>query len=418
MYDSLKTKYQEIRTQSKVAYAFIEMDIKFFLYYIAKYGSAYGDEVLHKLQDVMKTFLDGRGYIEQYFNDTFHFFIQYDRTSGNEEEDILQSFLYELVDVLFENGILHVHKNLFVSFGIVPFYVMKDTSYEELIIKASIVRKNCEQLKNRTYSYEIYDDELYRQYMQKQELAKRLTIARQNDEFEIYVQPKVNPCTNKIVAGEVLLRWKYADGMPLLTYLSSLNEYKEIYSVDLMLFKKSCEYIQEGLRKQQARVPLSFNISNVTVLDREFIKDYFQVVEETGVPTSYIEFEFLEDIKFQKDRRIYTIFEECKKRGIRCALDDFGAGNSSFVFLLNGAIDCIKLDRIFFDKPLDNTREQVLRSIMEIANVAKVEVVAEGVEDVAYVELLKELGCHIIQGFYYYRPMPLHEFQSLLDVQN
>lgn len=415
--DSLEAIYHGIQEQVKHQYAFVEMNIKFFLFFNAKYGNTYGEELLKKILQVMKTFLQGRGYIEQYFKDTFHFIVRYDETSKNVEENILQGFLYELVDVLFENEILHAHQNLFVSFGIVPLQMINHTDYEQLITMASLIRKNCPEIKHRTFSYEIYEEKIYSKYVEKQELAKRLTAARQQDEFEVYIQPKVNPLTNKIVAGEVLLRWKYANGMPLIEYLEPLNEFKEIYLVDLMQFRKACEYLGEGLRHHQPRVPLSFNISNVTILDREFIKDYFQVVKETGVPSSYIEFEFLEDIKFQQDQRIYQIFEECQKAGFRCSLDDFGAGNSSFAFLLNGAIDCIKLDRIFFQGPLDEKRKQILLRLMQIAKASNVDVVAEGVEDEEYVTYLKEICCEAIQGFYYYRPMPLKEFQALLDKQ-
>ncbi len=415
--DSLEAIYHDVQQQTKHHYAFVEMDIKFFLFFNAKYGNTYGEELLKKILQVMEAFLKGRGYIEQYFKDTFHFIVQYDKKSGNIEENILQGFLYELVDVLFENEILHAHQNLFVSFGIIPLHIIKNTSYEQLITMASVIRKNCPEINNRSFSYEIYEESLYCNYVEKQELAKRLTAARQQDEFEVFIQPKVNPLTNKIIAGEVLLRWKHANGMPLIEYLESLNEFKEIYLVDLMQFRKACEYLGEGLRNHQPRVPLSFNISNVTILDREFIKDYFQVVKETGVPSSYIEFEFLEDIKFQQDHRIYQIFDECHKAGFRCSLDDFGAGNSSFAFLLNGAIDCIKLDRIFFQGPLDEKRKQILLRLMQIAEASNVDVVAEGVEDEEYVTYLKEIHCEAIQGFYYYRPMPMHEFQALLDRQ-
>ena len=146
-------------------------------------------------------------------------------------------------------------------------------------------------------------------------------------------------------------------------------------------------------------------------------KEYVAIMEEIGVPGEYIEFELLEDIKFQNDKRIPEILNFFKERGIRCSLDDFGTGNSSFAFLINGGIDAIKLDRMFFRGELTKEREFFLKHIFEMAREVNVDIISEGVEDKEYIDYLKEIGGEFVQGFYYYKPMPLDDFQKLLNSQ-
>lgn len=305
---------------------------------------------------------------------------------------------------------------LFLSFGILLPNSLHE-NFEELITKLGITRKSCPQIKSRVNSFEVYDNNNYNKYVRKLDLAKRLTEARINNEFEIHIQPKVNIHTDKIVGGEVLLRWSKSGDIPLYEYLPLLIEYEEIYLVDLNNFRKACHYIKEGLNNKEPRVPLSFNITNVALLQKNSQKEYVAIMEEIGVPGEYIEFELLEDIKFQNDKRIPEILNFFKERGIRCSLDDFGTGNSSFAFLINGGIDSIKLDRMFFRGELTKERKFFLKHIFEMAREVNVDIISEGVEDKEYIDYLKEIGGEFVQGFYYYKPMPLDDFQKLLDSQ-
>ncbi len=415
---SLSDFYQTLSLQERHSYAFVEMNIKYFSYYNARFGHDYGDELLHLIQHILETFLKNRGIVQHVYGDTFHFFIVCSEDpSRSDDENVLQGFLSELVDYLFDNHDRHAHQNIFMSFGILlPHSVYG--SYDDLLMKVRFARKNCPQLKHRTYSYEIFSDDNYFNYLAQQDLAKQLTNARKNNEFEIFVQPKVDPRTEKIVAGEVLMRWNHSNGIPLNKYISVLQKYTEIYLVDFALFQKACAYLKEGLTRNEPRVPLSFNVSEVAVCDQNFCSDYFSVISEFGIPPEYLEFEFLEDIKLQQDANVRNVLKQFQEKGMTCSLDDFGAGNSSFAFLLQGGIDCIKLDRIFFQGELTESRKQVLYHLLKIADATNVKVVAEGVEDRTYIDFLKQTNCFAVQGFYYYPPMPLSEFQTLLNYQS
>lgn len=413
----IKDLYYNFSDEERKKYALVEANIKNFQYYNAKYGKKYGDSVLKNVYDIIHDTISERGYISHTCADTFHFFVEYKEDKElDESQNVLNCFLYEVMKKIFFNSDPILNQNIFLSVGIILPNSLHG-SFEELIIKLGVTRKGCPQIKSRVNSFEIYNDENYNKYIRKLDLAKRLTEARVNNEFEIYIQPKVNINTDKIIGGEVLLRWSQNDDIPLYEYLSLLIEFEEIYLVDLNNFKRACQYIKDGLDKNQPRVPLSFNITNVALLQKNSHKEYVSIMEEIGLPNEYVEFEFLEDIKFQNDKRIPEILDYFKEKNIRCSLDDFGTGNSSFAFLLNGGIDSIKLDRMFFRGELTESRKLLLKYMFEIAKSSNVDIVSEGVEDEEYINYLKEIGGEMVQGFYYYKPMPLDDFQKLLDRQ-
>lgn len=400
-------------------YAFVEMNIKNFQYFNARFGRSYGDKVLEYINEILEKFLENRGHIRKREGDTYHFFIYCPYSSDLDEsadEYVCSEFLVDLTDQLFFNKKENINENLFTSFGIVLPYDMNE-DYKELVVKTSIVRKNCPELKRRSYSFEVFTEEKLKKYLNKQDIIHRVTQARMNDEFVIYVQPKVNIHTEKIVGGEVLLRWPDSGGISLYECFSVLNELGEIYSLDLYNFKKVCQYLKDGIEKGEKRVPMSFNIPNITITNVDFKNDYTKNAKEIGVPKEYIEFEFLEDIQFRDGEAVKDVIRLFKEEGFHCSLDDFGAGNASFSVLLKGYIDIIKMDRIFFRDAITEQRKQVILNMIQIAKSLNVKVVAEGVEDQEYIDFFKTTSCEVVQGFYYYRPMPLDDFQKLLDQQ-
>lgn len=418
---SLEDIFYDLTPKEKREYVFVEMNIKNFQYFNAKFGREYGNKILSEVDKILRSFLDNRGYIRKEYGDTYHFFIQCPYQAEQEdmvaqEANLCDQFLVDLTDQLFYNKLENINENIYMSFGIILAEDFGE-DYEELLIKAGIMRKNCPELKKRSYSFEVFTQEKLKKYLDRYDLIHRVTSARMNDEFVIYVQPKVEIETERIIGGEVLLRWPQSGGISLYDCFSVLNELGEIYSLDLYNFKKVCNYLKEGLDRGEVRVPMSFNVPNITIMDVDFEKDYMSIIKEIGVPKEYIEFEFLEDIQFNDGSRIKDKIHSFKKEGLQCTLDDFGAGNASFSVLLRGDIDTIKMDRIFFRDELTKERKEVIKNVIGIATSLGVKVIAEGVEEKEYIDFLKTTDCHVVQGFYYYRPMPMEDFQELIEKQ-
>lgn len=408
--------YMHMTIEELKKYALVEMNIKKFQYLTVKYDLTTAHEILNHISDLLADFLNNRGYGTHVYGDTFKFLVLCNENPDlDDDNNVINEFLEDLVETMFSNGHSIVNKNIFMSFGILmPHSLTHD--YDLCSIKTSFIRKECREYSRRSFSFEIYNEKKLDQYIEKLDLAKKLTEARHRDEFEVYIQPKIELKTGKIIGGEALLRWKDHSHIPVGKYLPILVEYGEIYLVDLQNLKKICEYIKTGLDNHQRRVPISVNITDIALFDRHFIKDYLNYVSQFEELKEYIEFEFLEDIRI-KDYSINfrNVLKQIQDQGFKCYLDDFGSGNSSYAFILEGNITGIKLDRIFFCEPINQKRKILIESIIKTAQELNVKVIAEGVEDQSYIDFLKEINCDYVQGYYYYKPMPLEEFQKILD---
>ena len=407
----LKEVYEQRVCQSARPYVFIEMNIKQFRYLNAKYGSAFGDLVIERVLSLLMEVLP-EGYVSHRYADTFDMLLSFDFTKQD-----MRSLICRIVDALFEIDIPQIHQNIYTSFGA---YFLEDTPpYEMLKVYTAIARKSEKTLPKRTFSYEVLNKpgiDILSPYIQRHELESTLTNARFLKEFEIYIQPKIDLHTHKISGGEVLTRWIHEGTLiPLSDFLPTLKENGEMYMIDLAHFETMCQLLKQRQEQQKRVVPISFNITNRCMFSENFIGEYTAIYQRYQPQKTLIEFEFMEDIHYDEGGEVLSVIQYFKEMGFLCSLDDFGNGIASFNVLLSGHIDIIKMDRLFFIGELDEQRKRIISDIIDIAKTKQIKVLAEGIETREYAVFLEEQGCDYIQGFYYYKPMPLQQFLSLLD---
>ena len=211
-----------------------------------------------------------------------------------------------------------------------------------------------------------------------------------------------------------MTRWIHEGTLiPLSDFLPTLKENGEMYMIDLAHFETMCQLLKERQEQQKRVVPISFNITNRSMFSENFMEEYTEIYQRYQPQKTLIEFEFMEDIHYDKGGEVLSVIQYFKEMGFLCSLDDFGNGIASFNVLLSGHIDIIKMDRLFFMGELDEQRKRIISDIIDIAK--QIKVLAEGIETREYAAFLEEQGCDYIQGFYYYKPMPLQQFLSLLD---
>ena len=145
------------------------------------------------------------------------------------------------------------------------------------------------------------------------------------------------------------------------------------------------------------------------------MQEYMEVFQQFDIPKEYIEFELLESISMDNSDKLIKVVDTIHKAGFRCALDDFGSGYSSLNILKNLPIQVLKLDILFFRQSVDIGRERIIiRNILTMAHELQMKTIAEGVETAEQVEFLKAAGCDIVQGYVYFKPMPLASFDQVL----
>lgn len=188
-----------------------------------------------------------------------------------------------------------------------------------------------------------------------------------------------------------------------------------ILKLDEYIFEEVCRYLGNRLKKNEAMVPISVNISRMHFHQPDFVERYIKIKDAYAIPDGLIELEITENILLYDIDQVRTIVMQLQRSGLTCSIDDFGSGYSSLNVLKDLPFDVLKLDGVFLRNSYDVSRSQeIVRSIIEMAKRIHLKTVAEGVESEEQLTFLKEVGCDMIQGFVFARPMPISEFDKRL----
>lgn len=234
-----------------------------------------------------------------------------------------------------------------------------------------------------------------------------------NGEFVVYMQPKVRLSDNLIVGAEALIRWRNPQ-KGLLTpdaFLPILEEYHMLNKLDLYLFEQVCRQIAQWIRQGWTPVPVSVNVSYETLLMPNFARAYSAICQKYDVPPELLELE-LPGIVLQKSAlTVNSAVEEIHRFNFRCALDSFGNGMIPINFLRYVSVDTLKLDQKVMSTENNNRRIRfVMEAILKLTTQLQISTVAEGIDNVTQIQFLKQIGCDMVQGYYFFRPMPMEEF--------
>ncbi|MGJ0841733.1 EAL domain-containing protein [Clostridium tertium] len=259
----------------------------------------------------------------------------------------------------------------------------------------------------------IYRD-IFKKYY-KREIY--LHSALRNNEFDIYIQPKYSLKSESIVGAECLVRVNSKNKRVINTerFIYILEKDKSIIELDLYILEEACKIINRWSDNKFKLVPISVNVSRVTLIeDDTFITKLNDIINNYNIDTRLLEIEVTERVMLKDTNKINSVIKEIKDLGIKVSLDDFGSGYSSLTILKNLPIDTIKLDKLFLDKKdISEKGKIVIESIINMANRLGLEVVAEGVEYFEQAQVLKNLGCEIVQGYLYGRPTNISDFEKL-----
>lgn len=400
--------------QPREEYSLLHFNVKKFRYFLGRYDHETGEELL---QQILKTFTKGlkKGqYLLYTGGDDFIFLIHEWRKKKIIDELIQRDYEgYELKDSRFFN-------NVFFSMGVCRLRDFPEADFETCCLYAWLARITSNEHEKKSSDFKFFTRKQLQEFQMRSQLEVKTVEACRKETYAVYIQPKVDAKTLKICGGEALLRWFDEDGtmIPLSLFLPVLNENSYIRYVDQMVFELVCKMIQESIQKGMKMVPISFNLSKASFEDEPFMQEYMEVFQQFDIPKEYIEFELLESISMDNSDKLIKVVDTIHKAGFRSALDDFGSGYSSMSVLARVPIDIIKLDRSLFQNPYrDIDNFLIVDGLLDILHHFPVQIVAEGVEDETVAEHMRQHGCDMIQGFYYYRPMPMDEFQRLIAEQ-
>ncbi|MCA9482920.1 MAG: EAL domain-containing protein [Nitrospina sp.] len=266
----------------------------------------------------------------------------------------------------------------------------------------------------------FYDESLEPQALEKLTLVSGLKKGLENGEFVVFYQPKVDTRTKKIIGAEALIRWNHpvkglvSPGQ----FIPVAEESRLIIPIGEWVLKEACRQLKIWQDGGKAALTLSVNFSGHQFHQKNAVQMVRDIVRDSGCPVGNLELELTESVLMDNARQAMQELAELKALGIRLSIDDFGTGFSSMKYLKDMPIDVLKVDRCFIQQLEIGTNQAIVKSIVNLAQMLKLGTVVEGVETPEQERLLELIGCDYLQGYLYSKPVPLAEFEALIQGQN
>ena len=392
-------------------YAVVYCDIDRFKLINDTFGFEEGDEVLRAFGSILQKSMEDRECCARLSADNFVMLRHY------KQWETLAADLMHIQAVLNkwrgERGIIPYE--IAVSFGVYQADAGETNDMKQMLDFANYAMRSAKTAAGG--SCFLYDEQMRNKALFEQGLEGRLASAMEQGEFEAYYQPKVDMDTGRIVGCEALVRWNHPEQGLLMpgSFIPFFEKKGLIVRVDLHMFEQVCRTVRRWLDEGRPAVTVSCNFSQMHFGHDGFAGQVSEIADRFQVPHHLLEVEITESAIADAPESVSSALTELKMRGFQIAIDDFGSGYSSLGQLQRLRADVLKLDRSFVCAGLQGPREQiVIENLVNMASELGMEVVCEGVETQVQVKVLQDIGCHIAQGYYYYRPMQTAAFEQLL----
>ena len=266
--------------------------------------------------------------------------------------------------------------------------------------------------------YVFYDKFLEQKNILRNKYEDILREAILKQQFILYYQPQVSVNTGNIVGFEALVRIQNKEQEIIApnNFIPLAEELGLIGQVDELIFEEGCRQYGYWRKNGHQNIRLSINLSALQLRNEKLLNTYIQIMKAHHVDPKDIQIEITENALIENEQLALTILQGFKDYGLSIALDDFGTGYSSLNCINLYPIDTIKIDRTFVKDAVNNPKNKaVIQGMVLIASSLNLKIIAEGVETVEQYEFIKQLGCHEIQGYYFYKPCPAAQVDLLLQ---
>jgi len=395
------------RKSQKVGLIYIDLDN--FKHINDGLGHSAGDQVLVESARRLKLRIRESDFLSRVGGDEFTIMV---RSMVDTQQ--IASLARDLIEVVSQPITINGRQfNIGASLGIAIF-PDDATSSPELIKNADIAMYNAKDLGKDQFSF--FSKDLNAKVEHYFELRNKIDSAIKNNEFTLYFQPKVELLTTKIVAAEALIRWINAEGEVISPneFIPVAEETRQIILIGRWVIEAAVGQLVEWKNTQYDHLSLSINLSPVQLYDENLIDFLTQILHESGINPEQLEIEITESAIIRDADSAIKILNQVKQLGVKLSLDDFGTGYSSLSYLQLLPVDTLKIDRSFIaGARLGNISGEILNTIIQLAEVLSIDVVAEGIEDEQHLQLLKSQNCRLGQGYYFSPPLPVEQFEKL-----
>lgn len=326
---------------------------------------------------------------------------------------------YDSLNAKLLGAIKEVANDINVSLRI-GVYPCVDSRLDKEIVIARTKSTADSLLNDFTKSIAIYNEEKQALVLHREELINAFPQALEEEQFKLYLQPKYNIQgeKNTLVSAEVLVRWispKFGFVSPG-EFISLFEENGLISKLDSYILEKAAKYIRYLKDKHGVYIPLSVNLSRVDIYRPNLVEDITRFVDSNNVPRDKYYIEITESAFVEDAKEVIPVINKIRDSGFKIEIDDFGSGYSSFGALADLPFDVLKIDMQFIRSLENNPKvKDIVKMIINISKMFNVTSVAEGAETENQYCFLKENGCDVIQGYYFSKPLPLEDFEKLVE---
>lgn len=292
-------------------------------------------------------------------------------------------------------------------------------STSELLKNSDMAMYKAKELGRNNFKF--YTNELILRSEKRLYIENSLRKAIQNDELLLYFQPKMSTITNQVCGAEALIRWKHPERgwVPPVEFIPVAEDSGIIERIGDWVLEEACRLKTEWKKQNLPSFPISINVSGKQLARANWSHRVQSTILQYNINPEEIELELTESSIMENPEKSIEAFEYLSELGIKVSIDDFGTGYSSLSYLKKINADVLKIDRSFvIDLELNEDDRVICKAIINMAHSLGMEVIAEGVENVAQRDLLHDLGCHMIQGYLYSKPLPAEDFVAFVKKIN
>ena len=385
-------------------YALIHFDIDKFKTVNDVYGTSGGNRILRAIATDIKALLNPGENASRVYADVFCLLIEYDT-----DEQIIERVSE------FNKAVKNcsVTFKLNVYFGI--YKIEEDIQIDIMSDRANLAKQSIKGSSVLYYSF--FDQKIRDKILREKTIENSMYAALEAGEFVPYLQPQYSTRTGKIVSAEALVRWNDPMNQNQVVspgeFIELFERNKFIIKLDAYIWEEICKLLRKWIDDNKEPISISVNVSPVHFTNGDLVNEISDIVTAYNIPPHLIELEITESTFVEDKENVIEIIDKLHQLGFKIAMDDFGSGYSSLNMLNVLPVDVLKVDKDFLNNTSDDAKGKiVIRNIIKMAKELNMTVITEGVENREQLEFLSETECDKIQGYYYSKPLPVHDFEN------
>ena len=290
-----------------------------------------------------------------------------------------------------------------------------DENPQKMYELATLASREC---KGSYFEYlSFYKTEMSAHILKNQWIVNEMQHAIDDEQFEVFLQPKYELVNEKPYGAEALIRWRHPEKGLLSpgVFIPVFEQNGFIGKIDYYMWEHVCQLLRKWIDEGRDPEPVSVNVSRVNLYNQNLVNLFSELVKKYDIPAGLLHLEMTESAYMANPQIMERVVKELQARGFVILMDDFGSGYSSLNTLKDIKVDVLKIDMKFLSGNSNVERSRsILGSVILMAGWLETPVIMEGVETAEQVEFLKSIGCNYVQGFYYAKPMPVSDYEELI----